>query len=297
MESSGARGGKLGKSAFDMKPMGELKGNKDVSRDTLINNLFDQLMGKKIKANSKYANIKSVISHGKTTKDVDILSDNLVAKRKGENYGRVKCSTLAKFLTEFSTSETVFDLMRNNTNGGDDFDAHNKENSDSVSQTGSVVSCADSVVTCTTEMLGITAETKFVLLDLREEEEYKKWHLKESINFPAPNINRDKQFGQLLRFKNIPDKLIVVYTADEKFGTHYAKILHEKGFDNVYLLSGGAEKFLESYPDLVEGTNVPEVKKPAAANQTSKSGGFKKVAATTATSAFKNTTNSKSGNK
>jgi centrosomal protein CEP41 len=41
-------------------------------------------------------------------------------------------------------------------------------------------------------MLGVTAETKFVLLDLREEEEYKQWHIKESINFPAPNINRDK---------------------------------------------------------------------------------------------------------
>ena len=202
-------------------------------------------MTKKIKANPKYANVKSVVSHGKTTKDVDILSDNLVAKRKGENYGRVKCSTLAKFLTEFSESESIFGLMSNNTNGGDDFDAHNKENSDAVSSTGSVVSRTDTVVTCTTEMLGITANTKFVLLDLRDEDEYKEWHIKESINFPAPNINRDKQFGQLLRFKNVPDKLIVVYMLDEKFGTHYAKILHEKGFDNVYLLSGGAEKFLD----------------------------------------------------
>jgi centrosomal protein CEP41 len=51
-------------------------------------------------------------------------------------------------------------------------------------------------------MLGITAETKFILLDLREEEEYKKFHIKEAINFPAPNISRDKTFGQLLRFKN-----------------------------------------------------------------------------------------------
>jgi hypothetical protein len=29
-----------------------------------------------------------------------------------------------------------------------------------------------SAVTCTTEMLGITQETKFILLDLRDEEEY-----------------------------------------------------------------------------------------------------------------------------
>lgn len=52
-----------------------------------------------------------------------------------------------------------------------------------------------SVVTCTTDMLGITSETKFILLDLREEEEYKKYHIKESISFPAPNISRDKIFA------------------------------------------------------------------------------------------------------
>ena len=76
--------------------------------------------------------------------------------------------------------------------------------------------------------------------------------------FPAPNITRDKMFSQLLRFKNQPDKIIVVYMNDERMGTHYAKILHEKGFDNVYLLSGGLEKFVQGFPDLVEGDNVPQ---------------------------------------
>ena len=94
-------------------------------------------------------------------------------------------------------------------------------------------------------MLGITQDTKFILLDLREEEDYKKWHIRESINFPAPNITRDKTFAQLLRFKNQPDKIIVVYMYDERTGTHFSKILFEKGFDNVYLLSGGIEKFYE----------------------------------------------------
>jgi centrosomal protein CEP41 len=44
-------------------------------------------------------------------------------------------------------------------------------------------------------MLGITSETKFILLDLRDEDEYKKFHIKEAINFPAPNISRDKTFA------------------------------------------------------------------------------------------------------
>lgn len=126
-------------------------------------------------------------------------------------------------------------------------------------------------------MLGITAETKFILLDLREEDEYKKYHIKESISFPAPNISRDKIFSQLLRFKNHPDKIIAVYMYDERSGTQYAKLLHEKGFDNVYLITGGIEAFLESHYDLVEGTDVPP--KPKAKPEAKASS--KKASATT----------------
>jgi centrosomal protein CEP41 len=103
-------------------------------------------------------------------------------------------------------------------------------------------------------------ETKFILLDLREEEDYNQFHIKEALNFPAPNISRDKTFSQLLRFKNNPDKIIVVYMSDERLGTQYSKILFEKGFDNIYLLTGGLEKFMEAGIDcynLVEGVKVP----------------------------------------
>ncbi len=54
---------------------------------------------------------------------------------------------------------------------------------------------------------------------MREEDEYNKFHIREAINFPAPNISRDKTFAQLLRFKNHSDKIIVVYMSDERLGT------------------------------------------------------------------------------
>jgi len=46
-------------------------------------------------------------------------------------------------------------------------------------------------------MLGITAQTSFLLLDLREPDEYNLWRIKEAINYPAPNIGRDKTIPQL----------------------------------------------------------------------------------------------------
>lgn len=70
-----------------------------------------QAITKKVKSNPKYSEVKSVISHGKTMKDVQVLSDQLVAKRKGENFGRIKTSTLAKFLNETTSEESIFGLV------------------------------------------------------------------------------------------------------------------------------------------------------------------------------------------
>lgn len=76
-----------------------------------------------------------------------------------------------------------------------------------------------SAVTYATEMLGLTDQTSFLLLDLREPEEYDFWRIKESINFPAGMIKRDKMIPELYRFKNKADKLIIVYMNDERKGT------------------------------------------------------------------------------
>ena len=64
-----------------------------------------------MKANPKYEEVKSKVSTGKTQRDVEIISDNLVAKRKGELFGRIKGTTLAKFLAETNNEESVFGLM------------------------------------------------------------------------------------------------------------------------------------------------------------------------------------------
>lgn len=116
-------------------------------------------------------------------------------------------------------------------------------------------------MTYATDMLGITANTTFLLLDLRDPDEYAMWHIKESINFPAANIARDKTIPELYRFKNAPDKLIICYMNDERQGTTQAALLSEKGYENTFLLSGGIEAFLENNTDLVEGRQVPTPKR------------------------------------
>lgn len=48
---------------------------------------------------------------------------------------------------------------------------------------------------------------------------------------------------------------------DERKGTQAAQLLNEKGYENVFLLSGGIEDFVEDFPELCEGKSVPASKK------------------------------------
>lgn len=45
----------------------------------------------------------------------------------------------------------------------------------------------------------------------------------------------------------------MIYLDDERHSILQAKIIFEKGFDNVYLLSGGFLIFSKENPDLIEG--------------------------------------------
>lgn len=78
-----------------------------------------------------------------------------------------------------------------------------------------------------------------------------------AINFPAVLIPRDRYPQQMYMLKNKPGKLIIIYHEDEKNGTTYAKVLYEKGFDNVYLVTGGIEEFYQKKPEFVVGKELP----------------------------------------
>ena len=62
-------------------------------------------------------------------------------------------------------------------------------------------------------------------------------------------------------YKNKEDKVIVVYHFDEKPGMQYTTELFEKGYDNLFLVSGGIEGFAQEIPEGLEGTQVPTFKK------------------------------------
>ena len=58
--------------------------------------------------------------------------------------------------------------------------------------------------------------------------------------------------------------MIILAHFDERLGIPYAHLFAQKGFENVFLISGGTDFFIymNTYPEYIEGTKVPVVVKP-----------------------------------
>ena len=70
-------------------------------------------------------------------------------------------------------------------------------------------------------------------------------------------LSISRRLFDLQHYKNKDSKVIVLYGMNERDGRGVAQQFVEKGFENVFLLSGGLEAFVKEFPLSVEGT-LPE---------------------------------------
>ncbi len=212
-----------------------------------------ELMEKKLKPNPKYKNIGKVIDTGSTINNVAFISDQLVSKRKSELFKRLKGSTIIKLLksTQENQIESIYNL------GNEDNNQLNNNNNDNQSvfsqNTNKSNITGVTAVTYATEMLGNLSEIDYIILDLRDESEYNNCHIKEAISFPGVMISRDKFLTEMIMMKNKEGKMIILYHSDERSGVPYANLLFQKGYDNVFFLSGGIEEFRKKFPEYLDG--------------------------------------------
>ena len=185
------------------------------------------------------------------------MSDQLISKRKSELFKRVKGSTIIKLIksAKENQTESIYNLGNGDQNINNQNIEDQKDDNKSVAsqQTNKSNMTNVTAVTYATEMLGNLSEIDFIILDLREESEYERVHVIEAISFPAVNISRDKFTQQLIMMKNKPGKMIIMYHTDERNGIPYANNFFQKGYDNVYFLSGGIEEFEKYHPEYLDG--------------------------------------------
>ncbi len=84
----------------------------------------------------------------------------------------------------------------------------------------------------------------YLLLDIREKDEYEACHIISALSYPIAMLSRsvNNETKEMLSYKNQPGKIIIVYDDDEKLCPKAATTLVQRGYDNLFLLSGGELK-------------------------------------------------------
>lgn len=93
----------------------------------------------------------------------------------------------------------------------------------------------------------------YLILDVRDEMAYREYHLLQARNYSYTMMRRDQTHPEMMKFRNKEGHLIIVVADDERLGADAAKLLVDRGTDNIFLLSASILEFAEEYPSYVEG--------------------------------------------
>jgi len=91
----------------------------------------------------------------------------------------------------------------------------------------------------------------YLILDIRDVDDYKRGRLVTSKSYPFPRLMRSVNYEtkDMLKFKNVQGKLIIVADADESMAARFASTLIQRGYDNVFVLSGGLRVAKIKFPE------------------------------------------------
>ncbi len=193
------------------------------------------------KPNDRYKNIKNVVYTGPTMKNALKLSSSMIYKQRSELFKRIKPSMMVKLIVA-SQNKSIKEVNEN------EYDYEQKVKKPKEIDLDNILS---NKIKSTSEEL---SEIDFIIVDLREEKEYHKCHIKNAISYPSSLISQDHFLKEMYTIKNKPNSIIIVYHKDDKTGSSVSDLLILKGFENIYMISGGFYDFSYSYPEYMIGT-------------------------------------------
>ena len=193
------------------------------------------------KPNDRYKNIKNVVYTGPTMKNALKLSSSMVYKQRSELFKRIKPAMMIKLILA-SQNKPIKEVNEN------EYDYEQKVKKTKEIDLDNILS---NKIKSTSEEL---SEIDFIIVDLREEKEYHKCHIKNAFSYPSSLISQDHFLKEMYTIKNKPNSIIIVYHKDDKTGSSVSDLLILKGFENIYMISGGFYDFSYSYPEYMIGT-------------------------------------------
>jgi hypothetical protein len=176
--------------------------------------------------------VGSKIDSGPTVDKVKVVTLQQYVRRRQEGFCRVNPGQLRALLLEYDDEMRAQDVLEEEVGGPGPL----------VVTHGSL----DEAV----------YEKPFLLLDVRDEgDSTLTGVIAHTRPFTQAHLHQDKYFPELRRYKNLEGTLIVFYDEDEKAGlaSSMATQLVERGWENVFVLTGGVAAFVLVCPEYVEG--------------------------------------------
>ncbi|KAM4036733.1 centrosomal protein of 41 kDa [Anomaloglossus baeobatrachus] len=91
----------------------------------------------------------------------------------------------------------------------------------------------------------------FLLLDVRDKDCYDQCHIIGANSYPTAMLSRTMNpfTSEILNYKNAHGKIIILYDEDERIASQAATTMCERGFENLFMLSGGLKVIAQKFPD------------------------------------------------
>eukprot|EP00731_Ephydatia_muelleri_P001110 Em0001g1110a len=222
-------------------------------------------IGRRIPENPRYKHVKPTVDTGASMrKYLEHLEDikKNYKYRKDEIFSRLKVSTFAQLVLQVTDMWTP-DAMDSAENEDKDVDGSPQHSPPSTARsTLSSDAFIFSVVTGTgeldtykepeadVEVVHQPPVCPYLLLDLRDKDDYDKCHIISARCYPATMLSRSCNYftQDILEYKNKAGRIIILYDEDERIAPQAATVFIQRGVDNAFMLSGGMKVLYKTFP-------------------------------------------------
>ncbi|XP_026094547.1 centrosomal protein of 41 kDa-like isoform X2 [Carassius auratus] len=99
----------------------------------------------------------------------------------------------------------------------------------------------------------------YLLLDVRDREQYDQCHIISAYSYPIATLSRtmNPYTKEVLDYKNASGKIIILYDEDERIASQAATTMCERGFENLFMLSGGLKVVAQKFPEGMTTGSIP----------------------------------------
>ncbi|XP_067915541.1 centrosomal protein of 41 kDa isoform X2 [Heterodontus francisci] len=112
---------------------------------------------------------------------------------------------------------------------------------------------------CPEKTDGPYPDCPYLLLDVRDRDAYDQCHIIGAYAYPTAMLSRtmNPYTKEILEYKNAPGKIILLYDEDERIASQAATTLCERGFENLFMLSGGLKVVAQMFPEGITTGSIP----------------------------------------